>query len=585
MNVSLVSWTQWPEHICILAAKTCYSSKKPEEIWEQMHGRRFDLNENDKEYLAKRIEEGHLSVVEHASFTFAISGISRACTHQLVRHRLASYCIDGNAKTELTEKSRNVRRRNIKELYEMKGTPYGRSRLKLVKLNCMDEDEGKITQGKIIDVLYVGKKECFEIETESGYRIRATKDHLFYTVNGWMRLEDILNREIKVAVNGIEVKRDWLMKEYLIKNRTQRDIAKELGMSENWVKKMVKKFNLKKPRSQYPNRQGGYGKKGMFDKKTIKSLSEQKKGKNNPNWKGGVSIRGQKLRKIYITPSLRKRVYERDNYTCRFCGTRGGDLTLHHVIPVWADEGRIGDMDNLLTLCERCHCKINGRELEYTDQLIDLDDIKQTRVYDDYSDRYFEKYKRKYVFFQKIVKSEKIGFIDTYDIVMNDPHHNFIANGFVVHNSQQSQRYVKMEGDDWYVVPPSLKDDPTFKESLHQSMEIYTELMKKVPKEDARFTLPNATKTNIIVTMNARELLHFFRLRTCKKAQWEIRRLANRMLKEAKKNAPTLFANAGPPCVTEETCPEEDWDCFERMKKTRNNQKRMNRSTSPDSSA
>ena len=78
--------------------------------------------------------------------------------------------------------------------------------------------------------------------------------------------------------------------------------------------------------------------------------------------------------------------------------------------------------------------------------------------------------------------------------------------------------------------------------------------------EDARYVLPNACETKIIVTMNARELLHFFNLRCCRRAQWEIRACATQMLKLVKPVAPTLFASAGPSCL-EGPCPEGAMYC------------------------
>ena len=85
---------------------------------------------------------------------------------------------------------------------------------------------------------------------------------------------------------------------------------------------------------------------------------------------------------------------------------------------------------------------------------------------------------------------------------------------------------------------------------------LYAKLMKAgVPPEDARFALPNATETKILITMNARELHHFFALRTCRRAQWEIREMAKRMLSAARERAPLLFETAGPGCVRGR-CPE-----------------------------
>ena len=127
--------------------------------------------------------------------------------------------------------------------------------------------------------------------------------------------------------------------------------------------------------------------------------------------------------------------------------------------------------------------------------------------------------------------------------------------------TQQSQRYVTYDTIEKYVTPPSIvrnaEAKKVFDETLEEISEAYHELLKMtIPKEDARFILPNAAKTNIMVTMNARELRHFFNLRCCARAQWEIREVATEMLKQAKKAAPALFENSGPSCVELGYCPE-----------------------------
>lgn len=127
--------------------------------------------------------------------------------------------------------------------------------------------------------------------------------------------------------------------------------------------------------------------------------------------------------------------------------------------------------------------------------------------------------------------------------------------------SQQSQRYVTYDTLEKYVTPPSINSDAqtrkVFDDALENASEAYRKLLKMgIPKEDARFILPNAAKTNIIVTMNARELRHFFNLRCCARAQWEIREVAVEMLKQAKKATPVLFENCGPTCVELGYCTE-----------------------------
>jgi thymidylate synthase (FAD) len=127
--------------------------------------------------------------------------------------------------------------------------------------------------------------------------------------------------------------------------------------------------------------------------------------------------------------------------------------------------------------------------------------------------------------------------------------------------TQQSQRFVTHDTLEKYVTPKSIAENfdakKIFDETLEKISETYQKLLiLGIQKEDARFILPNAAKTNIIVTMNSRELRHFFNLRCCTRSQWEIREVAIEMLKQAKKIAPALFENAGPSCVELGYCPE-----------------------------
>jgi thymidylate synthase (FAD) len=127
--------------------------------------------------------------------------------------------------------------------------------------------------------------------------------------------------------------------------------------------------------------------------------------------------------------------------------------------------------------------------------------------------------------------------------------------------TQQSQRYVTYDTLEKYVTPPSIESNmeakKIFDETLMRISGTYNKLLKLgISKEDARFILPSAAKTNIIVTMNARELRHFFNLRCCARAQWEIREVATEIFKQVKRVAPALFENAGPSCVELGYCPE-----------------------------
>jgi thymidylate synthase (FAD) len=131
--------------------------------------------------------------------------------------------------------------------------------------------------------------------------------------------------------------------------------------------------------------------------------------------------------------------------------------------------------------------------------------------------------------------------------------------------NQQSQRYVKFEEGFEYIMPPAIKDNPEakkkFEELISGSHELYKELLDMgIEAEDARYILPNASESKILVTMNGRELMHFFTVRCCNRAQWEIREMAINMLKQVKKVAPVVFEKAGPNCLRM-PCPEGKFKC------------------------
>lgn len=131
--------------------------------------------------------------------------------------------------------------------------------------------------------------------------------------------------------------------------------------------------------------------------------------------------------------------------------------------------------------------------------------------------------------------------------------------------SQQSQRYVK-EHDFETIMPPKVAANAAMKERFVQMcqniQDLYNDMTEAgIPAEDARYILPNAAETKIVVTMNARSLLHFFELRCCNRAQWEIRELANKMLSLVKEVAPVIFMKAGPTCETRRECHEGKMSC------------------------
>ena len=155
--------------------------------------------------------------------------------------------------------------------------------------------------------------------------------------------------------------------------------------------------------------------------------------------------------------------------------------------------------------------------------------------------------------------------------------------------SQKSQRYVNENGFE-FITPPAIADIPEAKaefdsvmDELTSSYERIADILtkkhtavliaeglnekeaaskaRKLANEDARFILPNACETKIVVTMNIRSLFNFFRHRCCNRAQWEIRAVADEMLRLCLEVAPTIFSHAGPSCYVTGKCPEGKMTC------------------------
>lgn len=147
--------------------------------------------------------------------------------------------------------------------------------------------------------------------------------------------------------------------------------------------------------------------------------------------------------------------------------------------------------------------------------------------------------------------------------------------------SQQSQRYVELKDTFDYIIPSNIskyKDTKTAFENAMIDIKRYYDYLvdalqedyisngmdkksaNKKAIEDARYVLPNACETKIVVTMNIRTLMNFFSHRCCDRSQQEIRDLANEMLKQVKEIAPTIFKKAGEPCLRGK-CPEGAMSC------------------------
>ena len=534
LKVELLTMTSHALAAIYAACKQCYSSENAAHIFAQAI-KGIPSEQKQEEFVKNIVASGHESVIEHVSFTFAISGISRALSHQLVRHRIASYCLSGD--TVLRSFKTNSRfacnKWTIKHLYEMSLDPRRKGRLKLMRLRGITEKDRRIVPVTIKSIMYTGRQVVYEVTTKAGCKIKATENHRFYTDKGWKRLKELRVGDF-VFCNGVPAykNKEFLRKMYLEENMERKKLAEMLGIADATLGKWIRRFGLQKPHSRYPNRRPG----GLFRPLTVEEkrrISEGMKGENNPSYKRNreeLTERGGY--------SEAHRLFSGRKMGCELCG-RKEKLEIHHI----DGNPKNNKEDNIMIVCYLCHKAIHRGQVTMT------------------------------VFKDEVVSIEEVGKEDTYDIEVNEDVHNFIANGFVVHNSQQSQRYVKAKNF-YYIIPPTISKDPKlktiFKKTMRDIQKTYDMMVEKLEAagikgekahQDARFILPNACETKIVVTMNCRSLLNFFALRCCERAQWEIRALANAMLNICKKKLPAVFAEAGPKCERLGYCPEGRFSC------------------------
>ncbi|HEX8453824.1 MAG TPA: FAD-dependent thymidylate synthase [Longimicrobium sp.] len=570
------------EALAEFAGRLCYLSFGEDSGLEGGH-RTIAGRTTNEAYLGNILQVKHGSVLEHAVFTFLIEGVSRSLTHELVRHRAGmAYCLSGDTLVYSERRAGGMRngprKRTLRSIYEMTQTPHGRSRLKLLRLRTLDETTGTFTTGRVRAVVCSGSKPVFRVELEDGKTITCTKEHRFLTPNdGWKPLEEIVGglevsasglavygrNDASLLANGVPAYRDpaWLRHHYHERALPQETIAQLAGVSTHTIRAWVRKLGLQKPLGSWTrgvspwNRGKRYRAGWTHTEETKRMLAEMKLGEANPQWKGGITPDGVRLRKPL--EALRAEIYARDAHTCRVCAEKGGRLTLHHVLPIWARPDLADDVSNVVTVCRDCHLSLNGRELEYVEHF--------GRSLSEIPEGVTQPHGRGNALVPHALRIRSVTYEGeqmTYDLEMEGPNHNFVADGIVTHNSQLSQRYVD-ESDIAFVIPPEIDEGTeayrAWEQACEGSLQAYRRLLdemtelvgesgpatmrKKRARQAARAVLPNCAETKLVMTGNARAWRHFVEMRGSATADVEIRRLAGAVLSRLRDEAPHIFGD------------------------------------------
>lgn len=358
----------------------------------------------------------------------------------------------------------------------------------------------------------------------------------------------------------------WLEEKYVFENLDQRTIAKLCGVSHHAIRVWVGKHGLQKPMGSWsagktPWNKGKKYTAGWTHTPEIRlRLSKAKMGEKNPQWRGGITKEAIKTRRG--VNALRPQIMKRDDYRCRLC--RGKKrLEMHHIVPVWARPDLVLVPENIVTICRACHLRTYGREMEYAAKFgVTPDKADEIKARPRGKSRLFIPHEK------RIKRVTYAGEQMTYDLEMEGPNHNFVANGIITHNSQISQRYVSGSVLRFVERPEYQSDEDlhrlfeeradraaseyeTMAESLLEKQEggaamlladYKTDARKKV-QQTARSLLPNETEAPMVWTGNVRALRHVIEMRADAHAESEIRNLALRVFLCLYKADPILFGD------------------------------------------
>lgn len=442
---------------------------------------------------------------------------SRDVLAEITRHRMASFCVSGDTVVSYDGKTKGA---TIADLYN-KDKQYQH----LTKIRSVNETDNEIILNSVVNVFYNGIQPTFCIKTTDGYSVRATASHEFLTDDGWKKLSELSIND-RIYTNGIDAykSKEWLDHKYNIENLSQREIADLCGVSHHTIRAWIRRFGLQKELGSWcigkaPANKGKT--KYNYPPMIITSVKQIERWKD-PSLVGHVGKNKPPVEEVYGLKNTNGNGYDKvhdfytRSYKCQICGESSKTTEVHHI----DRNPKNFTPDNLVELCRACHKRIHkGASVKA---------VKPS-------------------FIESI---EFYGDEPVYDIEMKAPYHNYIANGFVVHNCVESQRYVnesKDEGGIKFIRPLFYKPfDVSYNYSAHdheyeasrlweESMELaeyfYNAMIAiGIKNQDARKVLPNSTACTIMMDVNLRELLHIYNLRSSPAAYPEIRELM-RLLK------------------------------------------------------
>jgi thymidylate synthase ThyX len=563
--VRLEHYFQEPYNLAIATARTCYSSR----VISSGDVDKDETAREQRDRIAESIyKAGHHTTIQHPTFQFVLERVSRQFLWSFLHAHPFYNCLAGE--TEIPHfHVANKAPWTIAELYQRLHSSDKHMYVRKMHIRSVDA-EGNLVANRIKDVIATGQQPVFKVKTALGYQLRATQEHRFMRLDkSWARLRELSVGET-ILVNGARVYKDreWLKQHYHDEGLSHRAMAVLAHTSSDTIRAWVRRHKLQKPIGSWsrgvspPNK--GKTKETYEPLKRVSDWARAAKhcpprngtGPSNSNWKGN-NVKN---------PRDRSRLWY-EARVCEVCGATKADRRIerHQINKDIYDNSR----ENIIILCSLCHKAAESPHRSIMRVTVD-----------------------------RIVSIEPDGVAETYDLVMEAPYHNFVANGFIVHNSEQvSQRFVEVKPEHFTIPPLGEAARAIYLDTMHDQMETYRHLIelveptvireyrllfparnvdekrwasaiKKRCQEVARYALPVATHAHLYHTISGLTLHRYWRLCQQFDVPLEQRLVVQRMVEEVTKIDPQFMAMAEEPIPLEQTL---EYQAFEQFHGTSRN--------------
>jgi thymidylate synthase (FAD) len=560
-QVKTIASTPNPQKVIYAAMNQDYSAKYVSELTENI------TEAECGKIVIKRLLEGgkgHFGPLEHPQITLACGYFPHSVMQQARTHRVGisfdCQCLSADTVVtfvNINGQSSHKLKKTMGELYDLwtngekairsrlvagKEEKYRRDskkRISNMRVRSLDEENNTFTSNHIQDVVFNGLNPVYKVTLADNKSIKCTQNHRILTPFGWRTLSQ-LSVGSEVLVNGHPLanagttyqNKEWLQEQFE-KGLIPKEAAALAGCSAEAIKKWAYHHNL-----TWQQRQWNRGIKYHINiseaerdrrREHGRTLSPKLKGEDHPSWKPDLP---EGKRAYNWLKYNRDRIILEKGSTCSNCGNTQ-NLHVHHILTVKDRPDLIYDESNMSLLCSSCHSRHHhlGSSNPLCAHPIEIASI------------------------------EYVGVEPTYDLVMKTPHHNFVADGIVVHNSMRYTSQNILDVSD----PVTRKDGEGAVEALEKAFYLrpvgaytdrsggkyeytnglrnedlvlcsklaggyYNNIKNGMSEEHARGMLPFDYRQHFVVSFNARSLMHFLTIRGKKDAQLEIQQLCELML-------------------------------------------------------